>query len=237
MRQQTMWLSSFGMGAATAFLFDPSSGRRRRHRVADAATHLVHRTSDGASTVGRDLRNRTQGVITSARHRFRDDHPDDVVLIERVHSALGRMVSHPHAITVNVCDGHVTLDGPIRRSDRDRILHAVRAIPGVTHVVTQFDRHIQPASGSIAQPGVLGRRVLPRPDIFQRNWAPATRAIVGGSGAALVGFGLVRGDRTGLGLAAVGAALVARAATNLPVRQLLGVGRGARHRRLESLHA
>jgi len=45
---------------------------------------------------------------------------------------------------------------------------------------------------------------------------------------ALVGVGALRRDRTGLGLAAAGAALLARATTNLPFRQLVGIGAGRR---------
>ena len=48
MRQRTIWLSSFGAGVATALLFDPVTGRRRRHGVADATAHLMHRAGDAA---------------------------------------------------------------------------------------------------------------------------------------------------------------------------------------------
>src|SRR5207249_796162 len=68
----------------------------------------------------------------------------------------------------------------------------------------------------------------PKRDILRRNWTPATRTIIAGSGAALVGIGALRRDRTGLALAAAGAALVARAATNLPFRRLVGIGAGHR---------
>src|SRR2546423_9014039 len=113
MRQRTIWLSSFGAGAATAFLIDPVTGKRRRHRIIDATVHLIHRASDAASTVRRDVRNRTRGLAAIARQRLVSEQPDDVVIEERVHSALGRVVSHPHAITVKVSDGHVILDGPM----------------------------------------------------------------------------------------------------------------------------
>lgn len=227
MRQRTVWLS-FGAGAATAFFLDPASGRRRRHRLTDAAEHLIHRTRGTASTIDCDLRNRTRGLISAARHRFAPKQPDDVVLEERVHSALGRLVLHPHAITVKLKDGRVTLDGPIAPADEHRIVHAVRAIPGVRTVEARFDRHIQPAYDPTSD---AARPVARRPrkaDILQRNWAPATRALVAASGTALVGAGLTRRDRAGIGLAATGVALIARSVTNLPVRRLVGLGAGRR---------
>jgi uncharacterized membrane protein len=228
MRQRTIWLSSFGAGAATAFLLDPVAGRRRRHRVGDAATHLMHRASDAASTVGRDLRNRTRGLAAVARRGRVAEPPDDAVIEERVHSALGRVVSHPHAITVRVDHGRVILDGPLPSGEEHRVLYAVRAVPGVAEVESRFDPHIQPAheaSSEAARPRV---RPAARPDILQLNWAPATRGLVGGAGAALVGAALVQRTRAGMGLAAAGTALIVRAATNLPFRRLVGIGAGRR---------
>ena len=228
MRQGTIWLSSFGAGAATAWLFDPAAGKRRRHRIADAFAHVGHRTVKGTSTLGRDLGNRTQGVVARARRRFSWNNPDDEVLEERVHSALGRIVSHPHAITVRVCAGHVTLDGPIPRSEEHRIVHAVGAIPGVSGVETSFNPHIQPAHPSYSEAIRPGAHMAPRPDILQRNWAPSTRAIAAGTGVAMIGAAAVRRDRTSIGLAGAGAALITRAATNLPLTGLVGVGAGRR---------
>jgi BON domain len=228
MQLRTLWLSSFGVGAAAAFLLDPTSGKRRRHRLADATTHIADRTRDSASTAVRDLRNRTHGVITIARRRFAREQLDDRVLEERVHSALGRVVSHPHAITVKVRQGHVTLDGPIPKRDEHRILHAVKAVAGVKHIEAAFDPHIQPAYEPSLKAARPATRTPPRPDFLQRNWAPATRAVAAGAGAALVGAGIARRDRAGVGLAAAGAALIARAATNLPFQRLVGVSAGRR---------
>jgi hypothetical protein len=229
MRQRTIGLSSLGVGAAAAFLLDPTSGNRRRHRLGDAAVHLTHRARQTASTVGRDLTNRTRGIVASARHRIRRERPDDVVLEERVHAALGRVVSHQHAITVKVRDGHVTLDGPIPGTEERRLVSAVRDVPGVKDVDTCFDRHIQPPTAPGSPGDLLGPGAPSKPDILQRTWAPATRTIVAGSGVTLAGVGAVRRDRTGLWLSAAGVALIARAATNLPFRRLVGIG-GARRR-------
>lgn len=210
MRQRAIWLGSFGVGLAGAFLFDPISGNRRRHRLADAAVHLRRQVRRTALAVGRDLSKRTRGIIATARQRLRQNEADDVVLEERVHSVLGHVVSHQHAITVRVDDGHVTLDGPIPQEQRNRIAGAVRAIAGVKDVRTRFDSHIQPAhEPSSNSPTHLG---LPRR-------TPSTRAIIAGAGTALVGAALMRRDRTGAALAVTGVALIARAARNLATRR------------------
>jgi len=225
MRQRAIWLSS-GVGATLAFLFDPTSGHRRRRRLRDAAEHLVRQAVGSASTVARDLRNRSIGVLAAARHLVRSEHPDDVVLEERVHSALGRVIAHPHLITVQGRNGHVVLDGPIPASEASRVVHAVRAVRGVRRVETRFTRHIEPAHEPAVEPAVTVTGPPPRLDILQRRWAPATRAIAAGAGATLLGAALARRDRARLGLGAAGAALVARAATNQPLARLLGLGAG-----------
>jgi uncharacterized membrane protein len=133
--------------------------------------------------------------------------------------------------TLPICSGRSAsrdlriLDGSILPTDEHRLVCAVRAVAGVKDVETRFDSHIQPA-GVFSLQGQSALRMPPRPDILQHHWAPATRTIIAGSGVALVGIGAIRRDRIGLGLAAAGAALVARAATNLPFRRLVGVGTG-----------
>jgi hypothetical protein len=228
MRQRTMWLSSLGLGAATAFLVDPASGNRRRRRIGDAVVHLTHGARDTASSVGRDLRNRTQGIMASTRRRMRREHADDGVIEDRVRTVMGRILSHPHAITVKAQGGRVILDGPIVAAEEHGLVNAVRAVAGVKHVETRFDRHIQPAGVPALQGEPPALRTPPGPDILQPHWAPATRAIVASSGAALVGVGAIRRDRNGLALAATGAALVARAATNQPFRRLVGISAARR---------
>jgi hypothetical protein len=227
MRQRSIWLSSFGAGAATALLLDPATGRRRRHRIADAAAHLMRRASDAASTVNRDLTNRAYGLRAIARRRLVSDQPDDAVLEERVHSALGRVVSHPHMITVEVDHGRVVLDGPVPSREEHRVLYALRAVP-VTEVESRFDPHIQPAHEPSSEAARPHARTPSRPEILQRNWAPATRALAAGAGAALVGAAVVQRNRASAGLAAAGAALIARAATNLAFRRLVGGQRATR---------
>jgi uncharacterized membrane protein/uncharacterized protein YwbE len=223
MRQRTIWLSSIGVGAATAYLLDPTSGTRRRRRVGDLFVRGANLTGDAAGKVGRDLRNRTRGIVASAGRVVRRDAPDDEVLHERVRSSLGRVTSHPHAIKVTAHDGRVVLTGPILKTEEARVIHAVGAVRGVNAVESRLQPHkeakdIPSLHGSPSQ-----RRRMTTLDLQQENWAPATRALVGASGVALVAAGLKRRGAAGIGLAVAGAALATRAVTNLELRRLVGV--------------
>src|SRR3954464_6951944 len=108
MRQRTMWLTGAGVGAATAYLFDPMSGNRRRKHVADTIVHYTNETGGTAAAIGRDLRNRTRGIVAGVQRKIRPVAADDRVLQARVRAAIGRVASRPRAITVSARSGHVT---------------------------------------------------------------------------------------------------------------------------------
>ena len=71
-------------------------------------------------------------------------------------------------------------------------------------------------------------RPIPRPELLQENWAPGTRLLVGTAAAGLIGWGAIRRDIVGAGVAGIGALLLARCIANLPVRRLTGAGAGRR---------
>src|SRR4051794_31874822 len=55
-------LAGAGIGAGLMYLFDPQMGRRRRAIARDKAVSLTHEAQDAACVVGRDMRNRAQGL-------------------------------------------------------------------------------------------------------------------------------------------------------------------------------
>jgi uncharacterized membrane protein len=221
-------IGAAGAGAALMYLFDPQSGRRRRHLVNDQLVHAGHVASDTIGTTRRDLANRARGAGASVRRRVARDRADDRVIEERIRAELGRAVSHPGAIDVSVNDGQATLRGNILESEANELIACVRRVRGVTDVVNELDVHEQP--GDI--PGLQGAASAPaasRFELLQNNWTPAARFFTGAAGGALTLYALTRGRRHGpadalLGLA--GTALLARGTANKPLRQLVGVGAG-----------
>jgi hypothetical protein len=57
-------LAGMGMGAGLMYFFDPRMGRRRRAFVRDKAVRLEHEAEETAAVVGRDLKNRAQGLAS-----------------------------------------------------------------------------------------------------------------------------------------------------------------------------
>lgn len=61
---------------------------------------------------------------------------------------------------------------------------------------------------------------------LQKHWAPTPRALAGALGGAVLAFGIGRRGLLGIGIASGGGLLLARAATNEPVRYVTGIGAG-----------
>jgi BON domain len=175
-------LVGIGIGALLLFIADPRAGRRRRALVRDRFVRASRKTRDALDATARDIANRTSGTVAAARGRWTDERVDDRRLLERVRAKLGRACSHPHAIDVDVADGAVALRGPILANEADNVLATIHSVGGVLSVTNALEIH-ESAEGVPALQG--GERIAdPELDILQRNWAPATEALVTAAGLA-----------------------------------------------------
>ena len=215
-------LTGLGLGASLMYFLDPERGRRRRALIRNQVAHAARLTGDAAGATSRDMAHRATGTVAAIRAKLSREQVDDQVLVERVRARLGRLVSHPHALDVFAADGAVTLRGPILQHEVNRLLNAVGRVAGVRDVLNELQEHKEPGNIPSLQGGSTPGE--PQPDILQRNWSPTTRVMVGGSGIALATYGASRRTLAGVCVAAAGVGLLARAATNLEIRRLTGVG-------------
>jgi gas vesicle protein len=167
-------LLGIGIGSAVAFILDPNGGARRRALVRDKMTSATRKTREGLDATARDLSNRVRGVAAEVRGSVWSDRADDQTLEERVRAKLGRVCSHPRAITVEAHDGAVTLRGPILAREVERVLDTAAGVRGVRNVNDELDSH-ESADGI---PALQGEGRVADDDVTPRQWAPATRALV-----------------------------------------------------------
>ncbi len=217
-------LLGIAAGAAAMYLFDPRQGRSRRARLRDKAITGISDLEDAVSVVYRDLGNRTRGVLWRVRSRASAKQITDDVLAERVRAELGRATSHPGAIHVEVSQGRVILSGAVLESEHAQLLRAVRAVRGVDEVQDNLAVHAT-ARGIPALQGGSSPAVR-RLGLLRERWTPTTRLLAGAVGTALMLQALGRRHPVGLLTGPLGAALLLRSATNVPVRQLAGGARG-----------
>lgn len=183
--------TGLGIGSGLMFLLDPDQGKRRRALLRDKCYWAARKTGEGMGVTARDLRNRTQGIVSEVQSRFSSEPVDDAVLVDRVRAKLGRIVSHPRALNVMAQNGTVTLSGPILTAEAPELLACVNRVGGVNEVVDNLEPHDEADN----HPALQGGRERPgeRFDLFQNNWSPTTRFLVGaGVGAASL-FLLKRG--------------------------------------------
>ncbi len=211
-----------GLGAGLMYLLDPERGRRRRALLRDQLTRTTHRAMHRVNVAARDIGHRTAGLAAEARHRLTTEHPSDRVVADRVRARIGRTVSHPHAVRVDVAGGRVTLSGPILAREVDDLLACVSSIRGVTGVENRLEVYEQPGRLSALQ----GGRVFLQGT--SAKWPPAARVLACAAGGGLMANCLARRTPGAALLGAAGFALFLRGLTNVGLRRLAGISRGNR---------
>jgi hypothetical protein len=151
-------IGGIGIGVVLMYYLDPDRGARRRKLLADQMRSLMSHSDTVLGKTSRDLRNRTCGLVAETRARLSGDTPDDVVLVERVRSAMGRVFSHPSAIEVAAENGRVTLRGLILAHQVGDLLSTVSSVRGVRSIDNQLEGHhwagdVPSLQGATARPG------------------------------------------------------------------------------------
>src|ERR1700682_1763093 len=209
------------LGAVAMYFFDPQSGRRRRARTGDRVVHAARVANEAGRITARDTVQRAHGVLAGTKRLFQREEVLDDTLADRVRAALGRVVSHPHAIEVAVDHGHVGISGPILAEEVRSLLRCVRLVPGVRGVSDHLTVHPD-AHGISALQGGSPRRH--RFELLQDYWSPATRLLAGALGAGLMLRSAHERGLWGSLLGVAGGGLLARAVTNYDLSSLVGLG-------------
>jgi len=224
MNRLTSTLYTLGLGAGIMYFYDPDWGARRRSLLRDRAVAVVNELDDMVEKGVDDARNRTRGLLAEARSMVSREQPPDWIVEERARAELGRVVRFPGAIEVSAHEGHLTLSGPVLKSDLEHLLARMAAVRGVKHV----ENNLQVHASREGVPGLQGnpRPREERPELMQENWSPATRLLTSTGGTALGLYGLSRGGLRGALVGVLGLGLALRGVTNLPPRRLFGYGGG-----------
>lgn len=220
-------IGGVGLGAALAYLYDPELGNRRRAMIRDKAVRALNKTEEAIETAAKDVQHRATGAVSELRSRLTEvgEEVSDELLEARIRAKLGRVLSHPRAIEIQINNGQATFTGPILAEEVDSLLSAISSVRGVKGVENQLEVH-QTAENVPSLQGGTPRQQ--RFELMQENWSPAARTLMGFTGTALTLYGLKRDGffRTVVGTAGLG--ILTRSITNMPVKRIVGVGAGHR---------
>lgn len=134
-------VGALAAGALATFFLDPEQGKRRRALARDKLSSGLRQAAESSQALAEDLRNRSGGFAARVRRRLEPRPVSDDKLAERVRSRIGRFVSHPGSIDIQVVQGEVTVGGPVLEAEASSLLSAVRRTPGVQNVVDRLERH------------------------------------------------------------------------------------------------
>jgi hypothetical protein len=225
MNKRVFWglLGSLGAGATAMYFLDPDRGARRRAILSDKVSSSMRQLPRAARVTKQDLANRVHGVWAEAQHLFTFDEASDEVIEARVRSKMGRIVSHPHPIKVSCRDGIISLSGPIFADEVARLMKSTKCVAGVKSIENNLEPH-ESAEGVPALEG--GSRRERRTEFLQEHWSPTARLVAGSAGTAALAYGLLKRNALSISIGTLGAAVLAKSATNLEIQRLLGLERG-----------
>ena len=186
MKDTVIFLAGAAFGAGMMYALDPDAGRRRRALTRDQLIRARVKTRETATATARDLLNRSYGMMAGARSRLFQGEVDDQLLEQRVRSRFGYVVRNPSAIEAGVHSGRVTLSGAVRADEIDQLIAEVAAVSGVRAVENHLDVHRIADHVPELQSGDKPKPIPRRLAVYQRRWSPATRLLIGISGAAIL---------------------------------------------------
>ena len=131
-----------GVGAGVAYLFDPQSGKRRRHMLRDRAGSLLRRIRRSSIQQAKYAAGHAEGVAAHALHAVprHGDEADDATVKDRILSHAFREAGVPTGdVSVDVSDGIATLRGTVDSVDlAHELIEQVRKVPGVRTVTPRL---------------------------------------------------------------------------------------------------
>jgi hypothetical protein len=221
-------LTGLGLGVGLMYFFDPRVGRRRRALVRDRCIHSVHEIETAVDLVWHDLSTRASRLTAEAKAMCSDDYAPDDVIEARVRSALGRVVSHPRALHVNVRAGRAVLSGPILADEVENLLETVNTVRGVLEVENQLEVH-QQAEGLPALQGGSTRHGGHRGTVVEENQgSPTSKVLIGLAGGWLMARAIKRNHLTSLVAGVLCVGLSARGLTKASATETQSRHRGER---------
>jgi osmotically-inducible protein OsmY len=143
MRDFLSFAAGVAAGTLAMYYLDKQSGRRRRALVRDKLVAAGHDAADMAESAGKRTVDHLKGIVATRRFdRVGGNEPESgSQLHERIRARLGRVVSHPKSIEVEVDQGSVRLRGHILAKELDDLLYEVRHMRGVRTVRNELTGH------------------------------------------------------------------------------------------------
>jgi hypothetical protein len=145
-RHPLSFATGMAVGALIMYYLDAQGGGRRRALVRDKLVAAGHDAADFAEVKGKRAVDHLKGYAATRRLDRTSPHApeSEQQLHDRIRSRLGRLVSHPRSVQVEVRGGEVCLRGHILTKEQDGLLREVQQFTGVEAVRSELVCHDTP---------------------------------------------------------------------------------------------
>jgi hypothetical protein len=135
-------VGAFVVGAGLAYMFDPQSGKKRRHVLRDRSTAFLRRLGRRSAGKAKYVAGHAEGVAAEAAGAVsgRSEDADDATVKNRILSQAFREAGVSTGdVAVDVSGGIATLRGTLESVDLVHdLVERVRAVPGVRTVTPRL---------------------------------------------------------------------------------------------------
>jgi osmotically-inducible protein OsmY len=127
--------------AALMYLMDPEKGNERRATLRDQFSKFMNRATTQTETLIGQISDRAQGVAAETKRKLSTEEVSDEVMVARVRSAMGHVLTNAHEVEVMANQGLITLTGSVPSAETETLIATVKALPGVHGVENRLEAY------------------------------------------------------------------------------------------------
>jgi osmotically-inducible protein OsmY len=127
--------------AALMYLMDPEKGDERRAALRDQFTKFMNTATQKTEAVIEQISDRAQGVAAETKRKLSTEEVSDEVMVARVRSAMGHVLTNAHEVEVLANQGLITLTGSVPSAETDTLINTIKALPGVHGVENRLEAY------------------------------------------------------------------------------------------------
>ena len=145
--------------AAMMYLMDPEKGNERRATLREQVTRFFNKATTQTESLIEQISDRAQGAaadatrkLSGAAERLSDatmdrlsdatgENVSDEVMVARVRSAMGHVLTNAHDVEVLANQGLITLTGSVPSAETEALITTIKALPGVHGVENRLEAY------------------------------------------------------------------------------------------------
>ena len=127
--------------AALMYLMDPDKGNERRATLRDQFTKFMNQATTRTESLIEQISDRAQGVAAETKRKLSTEEISDEVMVARVRSAMGHVLTNAHEVEVMANQGLITLTGSVPGAETETLISTIKALPGVHGVENRLEAY------------------------------------------------------------------------------------------------